>query len=213
MSKIRVLIIKLSRDIINLMLIVCLGNPGKEYEKTRHNAGFWCATKLADCFCTKFSSFKKYHGEIASFSFDSKTHYLLKPLTYMNNSGDAVYAFLQDNPLEPEQILVIEDDINLPVGRIRLRANGSAGGHNGLKSIISKIGENFWRLRIGVGQPKEHNKDNEHEVLISHVLGEISSLEAQTLKKVVDVVPDIVKDWLANEGMKAMNKYNPMEFG
>ena len=198
---------------MKVMLIVCLGNPGKEYENTRHNAGFWCASKLANFFHTKFSSNRKYHGEIASFTFETSNHFLMKPLTYMNNSGEAVYALLQDKPFEPKQILVIEDDINLPVGRIRLRANGSAGGHNGLKSIISKIGEDFWRLRIGVGQPKKQDgEENEHEVLISHVLGEISPLEAQTLRKVIDVVPDIVKDWLANEGMKAMNKYNPMEF-
>lgn len=195
------------------MLIIGLGNPGKEYENTRHNAGFWCANKLANYFCTKFTSQRRIQSEISSFSFNSEKHYLLKPLTYMNNSGDAVYAFLQEKPLEPNQILVIEDDINLPIGRIRLRANGSAGGHNGLKSIISKIGENFWRLRIGVGQPKEQaNNNNEHEVLISHVLGEISSQEAQILKKVIDIVPDLAKDWLNGEGMKAMNKYNPMEF-
>ncbi len=198
---------------MNIMLIVCLGNPGKEYENTRHNAGFWCANKLADYFCTKFFPNRKYKGEIASFNFDSKKHFLLKPLTYMNNSGEAVYSFLQDKPLEPDQILVIEDDINIPVGKIRLRANGSAGGHNGLKSIISKIGENFWRLRIGVGQPKEQaDKGDEHRILISHVLGEISPLESQILRKVVDSVPDIAQEWLSGNGMKAMNKYNPMDF-
>ena len=195
------------------MLIVCLGNPGKEYVNTRHNAGFWCADKLADLFHTKFISNKKYLGEIAAFTFNAETHFLLKPLTYMNNSGESVFALLQDVPLEASNILVIEDDINLSVGRVRLRAKGSSGGHNGLKSIISKIGENFWRLRIGVGQPHEKTNNNEHEVLISHVLGKISSQEAQILEKVIEAVPDIVRDWLNDDGMKAMNKYNPMEFG
>ena len=195
------------------MLIVGLGNPGKEYENTRHNAGFWCADKLASHFAVGFSPIRKYQAEIAVFKYNSDTHYLLKPLTYMNNSGEAVWAFLQDKNIETSQILVIEDDINLPVGKIRLRANGSSGGHNGLKSIISKIGEDFWRLRIGVGQPKEQaNKGDEHSILISHVLGEISPLEAQILRKVVDSVPDIVQDWLSGNGMKAMNKYNPMDF-
>jgi PTH1 family peptidyl-tRNA hydrolase len=196
------------------MLIVGLGNPGKEYENTRHNAGFWCADKLASHFAVGFSPIRKYQADIAVFKYNSDTHYLLKPLTYMNNSGEAVWAFLQDKNIETSQILVIEDDINLPVGRIRLRANGSAGGHNGLKSIISKIGEDFWRLRIGVGQPQtdNSNSDNEHEKLISHVLGEISPSEAIILRQVIKIIPELAQDWLNGEGSKVMNKFNPMKF-
>ena len=196
------------------MLIVGLGNPGKEYENTRHNAGFWCADKLASHFAVGFSPIRKYQADIAVFKYNSDTHYLLKPLTYMNNSGEAVWAFLQDKNIEASQILVIEDDINLPVGRIRIRANGSAGGHNGLKSIISKIGEDFWRLRIGVGQPQtdNSNSDNEHEKLISHVLGEISPSEAIILRQVIKIIPELAQDWLNGEGSKVMNKFNPMKF-
>ena len=196
------------------MLIVGLGNPGKEYENTRHNAGFWCADKLASHFAVGFSPIRKYQADIAVFKYNSNTHYLLKPLTYMNNSGEAVWAFLQDKNIETSQILVIEDDINLPVGRIRLRANGSAGGHNGLKSIISKIGEDFWRLRIGVGQPQtdNSNSDNEHEKLISHVLGEINPSEAIILRQVIKIIPELAQDWLNGEGSKVMNKFNPMKF-
>jgi PTH1 family peptidyl-tRNA hydrolase len=197
------------------MIIVGLGNPGKEYENTRHNVGFWCADKLASFFATAFSPIRKYKAEIASFRFNSETHYLIKPLTYMNNSGEAIWAFLQDKQTENSNILVIEDDINLPVGRIRLRANGSAGGHNGLKSIISFIGEDFWRLRVGVGLPKSEENDgaSEHEKLISHVLGEISSNEARILKQVIDQIPEIAQYWLSNDGNKAMNIYNPKIFG
>ena len=196
------------------MLIVGLGNPGKEYENTRHNVGFWSIDKLASFFSAVFSPVREYKAEAASFGFNSETHYLLKPMTYMNNSGDAVWAFLEDKQTDTSNILVIEDDINLPIGRVRLRANGSAGGHNGLKSIISRIGEEFWRLRIGVGQPKSEGNDgaSEHEKLISHVLGEISCSEARILKQVIDQVPEIAQYWLCNEGNKAMNKYNSMVF-
>ena len=197
------------------MLIVGLGNPGKEYENTRHNVGFWSIDKLASFFATAFSPIRKYKAEIASFKFNSESHYLLKPMTYMNNSGDAVWAFLEDNQTESSNILVIEDDINLPIGRIRLRANRSAGGHNGLKSIISRIGDGFWRLRIGVGLPKSEENDgtSEHEKLISHVLGEISLSEARILKQVINQIPEIAQYWLSNDGNKAMNLYNPMVFG
>ena len=196
------------------MLIIGLGNPGKEYENTRHNVGFWSIDKLASFFATHFSPVRKYIADIASFKHNSETHYLLKPMTYMNNSGDAVWAFLQDKNIDASNILVIEDDINLPVGKIRLRSNGSAGGHNGLKSIISKIGEGFWRLRIGVGLPKSENSDqtSEHEKLISHVLGEISPSEALILRQVINSVPEISQYWLSGEGNKAMNKFNSMEF-
>lgn len=195
------------------MLIVGLGNPGKEYELTRHNVGFWCADKLAAYFAAKFSTTRNYRADMAAFSFGSEKHHIMKPLTYMNNSGEAVNAFANENNIEAEQILVFEDDINLPIGKIRIRAGGSAGGHNGLKSIISFIGEGFWRVRIGVGQPVSEKTDGtEHEKLISHVLGEISDSEAHLFKKIVDVVPEIAETWLSGEGNKLMNKFNAMKF-
>lgn len=196
------------------MLIAGLGNPGKEYEHTRHNAGFWCIDSLASCFKANFSLNKSYMAEIASFPFGNETNYILKPLTYMNNSGEAIFKFAEEKGLEPSQILVIEDDINLPTGKIRLRAKGSHGGHNGLKSIISFIGEDFWRLRIGVGLPNkaEANK-NEHEKLVSHVLGEISEDERQIFKKITAIIPELAEDWLSGKGILAMNKFNTINFG
>lgn len=195
------------------MLIVGLGNPGKEYEKTRHNVGFWCADKLAAYFSTKFSASKKYNAEIAEFKFAGETHKLMKPLTYMNNSGESVGLFAQNQNLTATQILVIEDDINLPMGKIRIRANGSAGGHNGLKSIISYIGEDFWRIRIGVGQPVNSSENKtEHEKLISHVLGEVSAEESKLFDKILNSLPEIAENWLSEQGNKAMNKFNAMKW-
>lgn len=195
------------------MLIVGLGNPGKEYEHTRHNVGFWCADKLATHFSTKFSENRKYHAEMASFKLNGLSHQLMKPLTYMNASGEAVAAFVEENNISAADILVIEDDINLPIGRIRMRAEGSAGGHNGLKSIISVVGEGFWRIRVGVGQPKSTDShESEHEKLISHVLGEISSAEAQIFKTVTNTIPEIVDSWLKGEGNQAMNLFNGKNF-
>lgn len=196
------------------MLIVGLGNPGKEYERTRHNVGYWCVDKLASHFSAHFSNIRKYNSEIAEFRFSGEKHVLMKPLTYMNNSGEAVGAFAQFNKLESSQILVFEDDINLPIGKVRIRAEGSAGGHNGLKSIISYVGESFWRVRIGVGQPADNSKKTatEHEKLVSHVLGEISQEETLLFEKILTSVPEIAETWLLGQGNKAMNKFNAMKW-
>ncbi len=195
------------------MLIIGLGNPGKEYEKTRHNVGFWCVDKIAKHFKTIFEYKEKYIGEISEFKFDSNNHFILKPMTYMNNSGESLYFFLKDFNIPSSQIIVIEDDINLPVGKIRIRSKGSSGGHNGLKSIISVLGEDFWRIRIGVGLPRNTaNVSDEHENLISHVLGELSESEILIIEKVLNVIPEITQYWLSNDGEKAMNKFNSMSF-
>lgn len=195
------------------MLIVGLGNPGKEYEKTRHNVGYWCADKLAKHFATNFSKSRKYNAEIADFVVAGEKHSIMKPLTYMNNSGEAVNPFIEDHNLSSSSVLVFEDDINLPTGKIRIRAEGSAGGHNGLKSIISFIGEGFWRVRIGVGQPADKNSHGtEHEKLVSHVLGEITEAENQLFAKILLSVPEICENWLFGDGKKAMNKFNSMKW-
>lgn len=192
------------------MIIAGLGNPGKEYEFTRHNAGFWVLDVLAHKFKTEFKQ-DKYNSLTCTFNFRGQTHTLVKPLTFMNLSGDAIAPIMRREELLSQELLVIADDISLPLGKIRLRQNGSDGGHNGLKSIISHIGQNFWRLRIGVGQPSTAEV-SQHRQLISHVLGNISSEEGAVFQKILTEMPDLVRMWLIGMGSKAMSKYNSLNY-
>lgn len=193
-----------------IMIIAGLGNPGKEYENTRHNAGFWAVDAIADKFHTNFQS-GKHQSLIAGLTLHGQTHLLLKPHTFMNLSGEAVSGLMLEHGIQPDELLVIVDDINLPAGRIRIRASGSDGGHNGLKSIISHIGRSFWRLRIGVGQPASDD-ENAHNQLVSHVLGAISSREQEIFNLVLRDMPDIAAMWLLGMGNKAMTRYNGIDF-
>jgi len=135
-----------------IKLIVGLGNPGKEYEATRHNAGFWWVDELArGC---SFKADSKFHGLIAKANLHGHEVFLLKPQTFMNLSGRAVGAVAQFYKIEPSQILVVHDELDLPPGTAKLKQGGGHGGHNGLKDIIAHLGsKDFWRLRIGVGHP------------------------------------------------------------
>ncbi|MDD3146901.1 MAG: aminoacyl-tRNA hydrolase [Candidatus Riflebacteria bacterium] len=192
------------------MIIAGLGNPGPEYATTRHNAGFWAADVIADKFRATFSP-GRHQSLLGEFTFHGDNHLLIKPQTFMNLSGESVSGIMLDNSLQPQDLLVIVDDINLPTGRIRIRASGSDGGHNGLKSIINHIGRNFWRLRIGVGQPADENPDP-HSNLVSHVLGTISAKEEKIFKLVLAEIPDIAALWLLGMGNKAMTKFNGIDF-
>jgi PTH1 family peptidyl-tRNA hydrolase len=129
----------------------------------------------------------------------------------MNLSGEALAGILLETETNPENLLVITDDINLPTGRIRLRASGSDGGHNGLKSIINHLGKGFWRLRIGVGQPA-NDDENGHSILVDHVLGSISDEENQIFRDILREIPDICALWLMGMGNKAMTRYNGFNF-
>ncbi|GAB4279088.1 MAG: aminoacyl-tRNA hydrolase [Candidatus Rifleibacteriota bacterium] len=199
------------------MIIAGLGNPGPSYEKTRHNAGFWAIDAIAEKFRGNFS-IKAHRSLICKLSFHNIPCILIKPQTYMNLSGEAISGLMIETECPPQNLLVITDDINLPIGRIRLRASGSDGGHNGLKSIISHIGKSFWRLRIGVGQPKveTHSEDQtterDHLMLVEHVLGSISEKEEKIFRRICSEMPEIAALWLMGMGNKAMTKYNGMDF-
>lgn len=132
-------------------LIVGLGNPGAEYEATRHNAGFWFVDQLASMLKVPFQTEGKFFGRLAK----SSDLYLLQPMTFMNRSGQSVAALARFYKIEPEEILVVHDELDLLPGEIRLKQGGGNGGHNGLKDIQAQLGTpNFWRLRLGIGHPR-----------------------------------------------------------
>lgn len=141
-----------------LKLIVGLGNPGRDYQETRHNAGFWFMDGLAQKLKVSFANEGRYFAELSRVKIDDKELYLLKPLTYMNLAGKSVQALAGFYKIEPAQILVVHDELDFKPGTIKLKQGGGNGGHNGLKDIERVIGRNYWRLRIGIGHPGDSNK-------------------------------------------------------
>jgi PTH1 family peptidyl-tRNA hydrolase len=136
-----------------LRIIVGLGNPGPEHKVTRHNAGFWFVELLARRHGGEFRDYRKYSGETAKINIEGFEVVLLKPTTYMNRSGLSIRQLSDFYKVPPPEILVAHDELDLPVGTVRLKQGGGHGGHNGLRDTIAHIGETFWRLRLGIGHP------------------------------------------------------------
>jgi PTH1 family peptidyl-tRNA hydrolase len=144
---------------IDLKLIVGLGNPGPEYTETRHNAGFWFVEELAAANGAQFRAEKKFHGDVAKINIAGRDIWLLKPQTFMNRSGQAIKSLSSFYRIEPENILVAHDELDLEAGDIRLKTGGGHGGHNGLRDTIAHLGtKDFHRLRIGIGHPGNRNQ-------------------------------------------------------
>ncbi len=181
------------------MIIAGLGNPGPEYDRTRHNLGFIAVDALTRHFRTQLSG-HRCKARVGEFSFKGNRHLLVKPQTYMNLSGESLGPLLHEERATPAELIVIIDDVSLPVGKVRIKPNGSAGGHNGLKSIIGAIGEGFWRIRVGVGSAEGN--------LVAHVLGPISAQEQEILQAVVKDVPQMVCLLMAGMGSRAMSVFN-----
>lgn len=182
-------------------LIVGLGNPGPRYERTRHNVGFSVADRLADRLGTSVRS-RAYGGIVGRATTGEHALVILKPLTMMNLSGAAVSAAVRDLGIAPEQVVVVYDDVNLDVGRIRVRARGTAGGHRGMQSVIQHLGtEAIPRVRIGIG-------GGDRDDLVDYVLSGFSRAEEQRIREVLDDAVDAVLLVVSEGAEAAMNRFN-----
>jgi peptidyl-tRNA hydrolase, PTH1 family len=194
----------MSDELVIPQLIVGLGNPGTKYDRTRHNVGFDLLDSLAKRWQISLSDRKQFQGIYGEgFGSNNAKVRLLKPQTFMNLSGQSVRATTDWFKLPPASVLVVYDDLDLPLGKIRLRLSGSAGGHNGMKSIISHLGtQDFPRVRIGIGK-SAGEKDT-----ISHVLGKFSQIETPIVSEVIQLVNDSIELSLKKGVEQAMSLYN-----
>lgn len=175
-----------------IKLIVGLGNPGKEYANTRHNAGFWWLDELTRSHSISFKADSKFHGLVARANLQEHEVHLLKPQTFMNISGRAVGAVAQFYKIDPAQILVVHDELDLPPGSAKLKLGGGHGGHNGLKDIIAHLGtKDFWRLRVGIGHPGERNEVSNY--VLNAPRKEEQVLIDEAMQRAQDVAPLIIE--------------------
>jgi len=185
-----------------IQLIVGLGNPGAQYEQTRHNAGFWFVEALARQHGASFKNENKFHGEACKLSLDGKEVWLLKPQTFMNRSGQAIAALAKFYKIETANILVAHDELDLQPGDIRLKQGGGHGGHNGLRDTIAQLGNNkdFQRLRIGIGHPGHSSQ------VTGYVLGKAQADEQRLMEDAIAKALGIMPLVADGEIQKAMNQ-------
>ncbi len=185
-----------------IRLIVGLGNPGREYENTRHNAGALFVEELAKSTGSTLRPERKYHGLYSKVNFHGHDLHLLNPSTFMNRSGLAVNALCQFFKIKPEEVLVAHDELDIPCGTLKLKQGGGHGGHNGLRDIISHFGGNkqFYRLRLGIDHP------GSSERVTGHVLGKIGKQESEQLNAVNDEITRVLPEIINGEWQKAMNR-------
>jgi PTH1 family peptidyl-tRNA hydrolase len=194
-------------SLITPELIVGLGNPGAKYDRTRHNVGFEVIDALAHRYQVSLSENRKFQGVYGEAYLYGNKIRLLKPTTYMNRSGQSVRAVVDWFKLSPQTVLIVYDEMALPLGRLRLRQSGSAGGHNGMKSIIAHLGtQDFPRLRVGIGAPS--NQPDREADAVNHVLGQFAKAEQPILAEVLQLTQDCVEMSLKQGIEKAMSLYN-----
>ena len=184
-----------------MKLIVGLGNPGREYTKTRHNIGFMCIDKIAENFKIDFDS-NKFTGSYTQFNHNGEKIILLKPEKYMNLSGEVIRDFVNFFKIDIEDILIICDDLDTKVGTYRLRYKGSSGGHNGLKNIELHLStKDYKRIKVGISNDKTQDTKD-------YVLGKFTKEEIELINPIMDKIPNIIEDYLKLPFDNVMNKYN-----
>tara|TARA_B100000214_G_scaffold202172_1_gene146492 strand:- start:591 stop:1202 length:612 start_codon:yes stop_codon:yes gene_type:complete len=196
----------------DLKLLVGLGNPGASYEKTRHNVGFMVLEEIARKNNCSFRESKKLYGRTCEYGIGIKKTRLLMPTTFMNESGKSVRSAKDWFNYENHQFIVLLDDMDLPLGKIRVRSKGSSGGHNGLKSIINYLGtDEFKRLKIGIGPPSNDQKERKSKT-VSHVLGKFSKEEYEKLNFIIKEIINCIELMTNNNWEKIttrLNSYKP----
>ncbi|HEO0959727.1 TPA: aminoacyl-tRNA hydrolase [Streptococcus agalactiae] len=188
-------------------MIVGLGNPGSKYNDTKHNIGFMAVDRIVKNLDVNFTEDKNFKAEIGSNFINGEKIYFIKPTTFMNNSGIAVKALLTYYNISIKDMIIIYDDLDMEVGKIRFRQKGSAGGHNGIKSIIAHLGtQEFDRIKVGIGRP------NGRMTVINHVLGKFDKNDEIMISNTLDKVDNAVNYYLqTNDFQKTMQKYNGLK--
>lgn len=192
-----------------MKLIVGLGNPGKAYAHNRHNVGFHCLNYFAKCHSIKFER-RQCQARIGTSELGGEKLLLAKPRTFVNLSGKAVSCLVSKYAIPLNNLLVIYDDLDLPLGKIRLRSGGGSGGHKGMGSIISALGsEDFPRIRVGIGRPQVEGLPNtDEDVIVSYVLSDFTPQEEELIKPIIVTVAEAI-DCFLTQGMEvAMSKFN-----
>ena len=184
-----------------IRLMVGLGNPGPEYEQTRHNVGFWLVDRIAAEQGAAFRSEGKLLGMLCRLDVGGVDLRLFKPLTFMNRSGQAVSSVVRYFQIPMESMLVVHDELDLPAGSVRLKQGGGHAGHNGLRDVIAALGSpDFWRLRVGIGHPGDRNR------VVDYVLSRASRAEEDAILDGLEVAAGSLKELVGGEHQRAMNR-------
>ncbi len=184
-----------------IKMIAGLGNPGNEYEQTRHNAGFWFVDQLGSRYKLSFKKESRFLGDVVKYASPAGSVWLLKPATFMNKSGHSIAQLAHFYKISPEQILIVHDDLDLNPGSVKLKQGGGHGGHNGLRDSISQLGsKDFYRLRLGIGHPG--NKDQ----VVGFVLAKTPKAEKIIIEHAIEKSMNVIELILQGDMQKAMNQ-------
>ena len=191
-----------------MKLIVGLGNPGKTYAHNRHNVGFQCLNYFARLHSIRFDH-RQCHARVGIGKVRGEKLLLAKPGTFVNLSGNSVAGLVRKHKIPLSDLLVIYDDLDLPLGKIRLRQSGSSGGHKGINSIICALGsEDFPRIRVGIGRPQAEGQSINEDAIVNYVLSDFSPQEAELIRPVIASVAEAIDCFLTQGIVEAMNKFN-----